>query len=229
MVEPRPREAKVVNCVLISLYGACFLLFLKYWMNKDVFLFRAKFLMTYVALLAIHFLLLYKRQWVYDFLCSLIGGRIRFFEFPYFVINVALYLVMFLVLPFLLGLVPLEGGVAGVFGSEDLTMFVLFGGGAAFVAAAIAGFDIYPVSLFRSERALIQLIEITRHLMRFGNRLLGLATSAVILAWAFKKVEFSMNVVYLTAYGVVGFALGGTAVLGSRVTELLYLLEELEP
>ena len=38
----------------------------------------------------------------------------------------------------------------------------------------------------------------------------------------------SLSVIYLTAYGVVGLGLGGTAVLGSRVTDLLYQLEELE-
>ena len=35
-----------------------------------------------------------------------------------------------------------------------------------------------------------------------------------------------MPLVYVTMYGVAGFAVGCTGALGSRVTELLYCLDE---
>lgn len=165
---------------------------------------------------------------MYDVLCKLTQKRIRFFEFPYFVLVSLLYLFIFLVWPFLIGLIPLQGGVPGIFGDQNLTMFVLFGGGAGLVAAAVSGFDIYPVNVFRTKDSLQHLITITRDLMRFSNRLLALVTGAVVVGWAFKKVELSLDIVYITAYGVIGFALGSTAALGSRVTGLLYALCELD-
>lgn len=227
-VMPRPREARVVNCIVISLYGASFLIFLRPWMNESTLFFGVKLALLYFACIAAHFWLLYKRQRIYDSLSTLCGECIRFFEFPYFVINSLLLVTALVIAPLLLGLVPAHGGIAGIFGSKDLTMFVLFSGGAAFVAAAISGFDVYPVNIFRTREALGHLIEITRQLIKFSGQLLALIASAVLFAWTFKKAEFSLGIVYLTAYGVVGFALGGTAVLGARVTELLYLLADLE-
>jgi len=160
--------------------------------------------------------------------CKLKKERIRFFEFPYFVIVSIFYLFIFLVWPILVGLIDIKGGVSKIFENQDLAMFVLFGGGAGLVASAISSFDIYPVNIFRSKASLQQLIMMTRDLIRFSNRLLALVTSAVVFGWAFKKVDLSMNIVYMTAYGVIGFALGSTGALGSRVTGLLYDLDRLE-
>lgn len=197
-------------------------------MQRSTPTFWLRFLLLYVFILGCHFAMLYGREQLYKVICRLFNSRIRFFEFPYFVIIGLFYFVAFEILPFAVGLIDIPADTISIFKDENLTMYIMFSGGAALVACAISGFDIYPVNRFATKGAIEHLIAITRDLMRICNRTLILVTGAIIVGWAFKKVELSLPIIYLTTYGVLGFALGGTAVLGSRLTELLYQLSELE-
>lgn len=227
-MEPRPRDAKLINCVLISGYGSCFLLFLISWMDNRTPGFVVKVALLLVSCLLSHFFILRRRQDIYMCLCRIYGRRIRFFEFPYFVMISSLYILAFLVAPFLLGLIAMEHGVVSVLREENLTMYFLFACGAALVIAAISGFDIYPMNVFATRSSLQHLISITRDLMKLSNRILVLVAGSLLVGWVFKKIPLSSTLIYLTLYGIVGFALGSTGVLGARVTDLLYMLSELE-
>ena len=226
--KPRPREASMLSAVVISLYSASFLFFFLSWMQRSTPTFWLRFLLLYIFILGFHFAILYEREHLYKAMCSLSNSSIRFFEFPYFVILVLFYFVAFEILPFVIGLIAIPGDAVSILKDENLTMYVMFSGGAGLVACTISGLDIYPVNRFATKGALEHLIGITRDLMRTCNRTLLLVTVAIIVGWALQKVQLSLPSIYLTVYGICGFALGSTAVLGSRLTELLYQLSELE-
>lgn len=227
-MEPKPREARIVNCVVIPLYGACFLFFLMMWMDRTKPLFALKMIVLFSFCFTSHFLVMYWRQEIYIFSCRILRRSIRFFEFPYFTIVSLLHASAFLIAPFLLGMLRLNDGISEVFQSERLTMYVVCGAGAALVTAAISGFDIYPVNLFGTKGSLEHLIAITRDLIKVSNRILVIVSGSVIVAWVFKKIDFSLTIIYGTLYAVIGLGLGSSGVLGARVTDLLYMLAALE-
>jgi hypothetical protein len=107
-------------------------------------------------------------------------------------------------------------------------MYVLFGGGGIMVTAVISGMDIYPVNVFATKESLNHLIAITRDLMKASNRAIIVVSGVVIVGWAFKRIDLTPHVVYLTGRGVLGLILGSTGDLGARLTELLYRLSDLE-
>jgi len=228
VLDPRPRQARLLHCAVIATYGALFVPLLMGAMDGNTGLYGVKVAALFSVTLAINFLVLWKRQIIYRFVSRLYGTPVRFFELPYFALVAFLDIVLFVVVPFLLGLVKLSGGLAGLPQDDIATRYILFAGGAGFVTAAVSGFDIYPVNRFGTKAALEHLVSITRDLMRFSNRMLLLVTGAVIFGWVFKKVEFTLAEIYITSYGVIGFALGSTAVLGARITELLYMLSSVE-
>lgn len=227
-MQPKPRDAKLLNCVIIPLYGSCFLPFLMSWMDRKAFLFVPKVLLLFLSSFLLHFLIMYRRQEIYRLVCRVSHRKVRFFEFPFFVIVNLLYTFAFLVAPFLLNLIRLPGGPSSLLLDDNLTMYLLFSAGAVLITGAISGFDIYPVNRFDTKTSLQHLIAITRDLMKLSNRILVIVSGSLLVGWAFKKIDLSTTLIYLTLYGVVGFAFGSTAVLGGRVNDLLYRLAELE-
>lgn len=228
LIQPKPRPAKLFNCLILSLYCSTFLLFLTPWMNKQGDYFKTKLAILWGIAAVINFMILYKRQALYDLLCKVRKNKIRFFEAPFVAINGLLFTFVFLIAPFYYDLIDLRFGVSDIFQDNNLTMYVLFSGGALLVSSGISGFDIYPVNTFGTKKSVENLISITRDLIRASNRVLILLVGSVIFGWVFKKVEFSLPVIYITIYIIIGFALGATATLGSRITDLLYLQSELE-
>jgi hypothetical protein len=225
---PRPRPARPVICAIISIYSAGFIFFLMGWMKGD----GARLVLGVVSIFTgcglAHYFVLRFRQRIYDYICRLFRSEVSFFEFPFFGMVAVLYLFSFMVLPAAFGMLTLDHGAADFLTEENLIMYILFGGGAILVVSAISGMDVYPVNTFGTRAALEELISITRDLMKACNRTLVLVSGSVIVGWAFKKVEFSPLAVYITAYAVAGFAIGTTAVLGARLTELLYKLSDME-
>lgn len=227
-MQPKPREAKLTNCVIIPLYGSCFLFFLMSFMDRNVPAFALKIGALLASCFVPHFLIMYRRQALYGIVCRVSQREVRFFEFPFFVIVNLLYAFVFLIAPFLLGMIRLQYGIGELFRDENLSMYFLFGGGSTLITAAISGFDIYPVNRFDTRNSLQHLIAITRDLMKLSNRILVIVSGSLLVGWAFKKIELSPTLIYWTLYLIVGFAFGSTAVLGARVTDLLYRLAELE-
>jgi hypothetical protein len=177
---------------------------------------------------ALHNLILLKRQSIFDWLTRIAGKPVAIFEFPYFLIVAALYTLVIYAGPIYLGLIPLPNGLSDILLDRDRIMYVLFGGGGIMVTAVISGMDIYPVNVFATKESLNHLIAITRDLMKASNRAIIVVSGVVIVGWAFKRIDLTPHVVYLTVYGVLGLILGSTGDLGARLTELLYRLSDLE-
>ncbi len=225
---PGPQPATIPASILIAAHGTGFLLFVVPWMDLPTILHWTGLGALAIVGFGLHFLLLWKRRHVYDWASGLAGNPIRFFEFPFFLAVTALYLVILFILPFSMGLVPLANGLAEIATNQERIMYVLFGGGGLLVTAIISGLDVYPVNVFPTKDALNHLVDITRDLMKASNRAIIIVTGTVVVGWAFKRIDLTPHVVYLTIYAIVGMAIGSTAVLGSRLTELLYLLSAME-
>ncbi len=226
--EPKPRDSKFVNCIILSVYCTSFLFFFIKWMSIDTTFLIYIFISLSLFTLIVHYLILFKRISIYTFLCKIFGRKIRFFEFPFFVLNLSLFLSAFFFFPILLGLVDIPSGFNSIFNDDNWTMYVIFSGGTSLVASIISGLDIYPVNVFETQASLEHLIAITRDLMKLCNRAMVVIVGAILVGWTFKKIEFDKTIIYLTIYAILGFALGSTAVLGNRVTELLYKLATIE-
>ncbi len=224
---PRPRPARLLNCLLISGYGAGFFPLLSGWADTTEKNFALKVGAVTAACFAALFLLMFGRRPIYFWLCRLLRREVRLFEFGFFRLVCFTYGPLVMLGPLALGNEAF-GALARVFSDKALAQYIVFSGGCVLAVAVICGLDIYPVNLFRSKASLEHLIAITRDLMRLCNRILLVVTGSIIAGWVFKKVEFSLTAVYVTTYGVVGFAFGSTGVLGTRVTELLYRLDEME-
>jgi hypothetical protein len=223
-----PQPARRIACALLSAYGLGTLLFILPWLELSTPAHKIGTAILIVGCVVLHYLLLWKRQAVYDWLGRAVGSQVHFFELPFFIAVIALYFTAVFVVPLSTGLVPLEKGLADIATKQDLIMYVLFGGGCVVVTGIISGFDIYPVNVFATKEALGQLIDITRDLLKASNRSIIIVAGSIIVGWAFKRIELTPHIVYLTTYAIVGMSVGSTAVLGSRLTDLLYRLSDME-
>jgi len=139
------------------------------------------------------------------------------------------YLISLFLIPLSLGLVPINS-IHDLAVNRDLLLYVLFGCGATFVAVIISVLDIYPVNTFGTRLAIIRLIDITKDLLKFFNRIIVVVIGSLIVSWVVGtgQLDLRPHEIFLSLYLILGIAYGGSGVLGARVTELLYLLAQVE-
>ncbi len=223
-----PRKAKLLNCIIISAYGAFFFSLLCPWFNsRDTLLWIKIDVLWGFAFLSL-FVLLNKRQTLYKFYSKLLKRKILLFEFGFFCTICFCYGTLVLIFPIAFGFIQI-GTTQNILEVEALKHFIIFAGGATISVGALAGFDIYPTNNFVTKPSVERLIDISKSLLKTSNRVLVTAAGALIVGNMISgKTFLQLHELYATVYGIVGIAFGVSGVLGSRLSELLHLLAKIE-
>lgn len=232
MTKPKPRKAKLLPSVIISLYGTIFFLFVSDWFNSNYkYYWLQKFAILFIVFFFLYFMLIF-RQKVYDSYCKIFNKEIRLFEFSFSLTIGIVYGLLICFLPIWIGMINSVGS-EDFFFNENIRRFLIFCGGASACTSVIAGFDIYPVNYYNNFKSLERLADITRDLLKASNRALIVVIGSVIVAKTIKisdgeHVNLSPNELYIISFGVLGVAFGVSGVLGSRLAEILHKLAKAE-
>jgi hypothetical protein len=235
--DPKPREGNRFVSILIPVYCVSLMAFLVPLMRPArPLLAYAITSATALLLLWAHIAVMQRRDRIHTIIslwAAKLSGQahptpVRFFEFPFAFIILLLYATAFLAVPLLAGLVPLVYGAGHAVTPRDVPLYFVAALFAVLAATVLSGFDIYPVNHFGTPESLKILISITMQLMTAVNRLIVLITVSILLAWAIGRIELGRDLIFFTMYVLVGLGAGATGVLGSRLTDLLYELSEIE-
>ena len=223
VVDAFPRKARFLNCFIISLYGALFFSLLCPWFNSSYDYLRLQINIIFISCFLVLFILLYKRQSIYNMYCKLLKRKILLFEFGFFCTVSIIYGILTTIIPITLNMIH-HGSLTQVLEDQSLKRFIIFSGGAIVCVGVIAGFDTYPVNKFGSLKSIERLIEITKGLLKTSNRSLITITSVIVIGNILSNRKIELHELYVTLYGIIGVAFGVSGVLGSRLAELLHML-----
>lgn len=227
LVEPAPRKAKPINCLLIASYAAFFFLLLSTWFNLST---RVALIQTYTLFLlsfVVIFLILIKRQNIFNFYCRLVKRKIILFEVGFAGTIFVLYMTIATIAPIMLGMIPHDVN-SHVLNNDKLTRFILFSSASVLCVSVISGFDIYPVNNYNTVKSVERLIDITKGFLKAFNRVIITIAGAILVGNIFSNRVFELNEIYITVYGIIGGVVGISGVLGMRIADLLHKLTILE-
>ena len=183
-------------------------------MKLDKLYYRIEIPSIFITLLFLHFTIMYKRQWLFSLGASLVKSPpMRFFEFPFGGAIGIPYVVLLLIVPISTGLLPVKD-ITELTQNHSLLMYFLLCGGKLFIILTMSVLDVYPVNTFGTKYALQRLIEITKDLLKFFNRLIAVLIGSVLAGFAFGKLDLKPHEIYLIIYGIVGLIFGASGVFG---------------